>query len=820
MISALRSSRYAWVRPVLLGLVPLLLLLCGLRSLPPENAEQRAGQRQVYNVPKFRTVVLILDSVGTPMAFDSSLMPFVSSLMSSSLFGEAEACPAKATFPCVKSIFEGRTATTGTTLQDFSAVASNRTTWPSSLAALGLRLVLTSDHTINRLYPEAFVDSMDYETLHVPLLERDGYAYDAARKWLDDPSVDVLLLHIIGTDKVAHDYPVGGDGYRTKYLEVDNFVREVAGRLGPQDYLYVIADHGHNQLGGHTSDAAYIAHGPLFRQGRDENLGAADMLFLLSVPYALTLPDEYEGHIRTDLTLLPNESRQKLLEAQARVWRIPSEGLASGELEARLNEHVIHEREAGQRQQGLDTIWRVGPWLLAAALFLVSELKSWGGEREKLTWSETAAVGLLGVGVALGLAGISVGGWLAAVAAAWCCVHQLGTGRTIGALVVLGLVGALVFWLLPSGLRWFFIRKNQPLAYGVFYFVAVAAGLTFTFLRGAASPRQHGVGVLWTIGIAIWLLAYFGPSTAALPGRGVKVVLAILAPLAIAFAGGFRKLLSLPALCLAGLLPFMDFHTDSFNIHYRLLDRLAEIPRLMNLMLCVLLALLLVHALRLWGGRERRLRSRGRLICATVLVAGWLLIATGFFQFSAERLIGCLLGSLWLVGCLELFRRADLPPSWSALAGVILLFAVFHFVLDGFALSHVDFRFASNKIIPFQEEALRAPQLIGWVVLKYLFALLPPFGVLFLAVNKDTALQLLQLGCWRELMIVLSAFGLAVFDARGVDELCSEEIYFWTFLNLALWLFCLSAGWAHRPSLPMKPVASRRVPAPTVARAT
>ena len=86
----------------------------------------------------------------------------------------------------------------GTTLQDFSAFASSRTTWPASLAAIGLRLVVASDHTLNRLYPHAFVDSLNYEDLHVPLLERDAFVYRKARRWLDDPAIDVIVLHIIG----------------------------------------------------------------------------------------------------------------------------------------------------------------------------------------------------------------------------------------------------------------------------------------------------------------------------------------------------------------------------------------------------------------------------------------------------------------------------------------------------------------------------------------------------------------------------------------------------------------------------------------------
>src|SRR5438045_6601768 len=159
-------------RILALGLIPLVLLLAAMFALAPERNEKGAGQaRAIEPSQHFRTVVFILDSAGKSEMFDPELMPFLSSLRASSLSGRARSCAAKATFPCIKSIFEGREATMGTTLQDFSAFASSRTTWPASLAALGTRLVVASDHTLNRLYPHAFVDSLNYEDLHVPLLE-------------------------------------------------------------------------------------------------------------------------------------------------------------------------------------------------------------------------------------------------------------------------------------------------------------------------------------------------------------------------------------------------------------------------------------------------------------------------------------------------------------------------------------------------------------------------------------------------------------------------------------------------------------------------
>ena len=121
-----------------------------------------------------------------------------------------------------------------------------------------------------------------------------------------------------------------------------------------------------------------------------------------------------------------------------------------------------------------------------------------------------------------------------------------------------------------------------------------------------------------------------------------------------------------------------------------------------------------------------------------------------------------------------------------------MLFTVFYFVLNGFALSHVDFRFASEKIIPFQQEVFRAPQLIAWVVVKYAFILLPVFFVVLVATGgARLTLLVAQFGWWRELMLGVCALGLSLFHTGGLSELCGEEIYFWTFLNLVIWLLVI-----------------------------
>ncbi|MFL6519375.1 MAG: alkaline phosphatase family protein [Chthoniobacterales bacterium] len=766
-------------RTFALGLVPLVLLLAAIVALGPEHQEANAGQARAFEPSHhFRTVVFILDSAGKSQMFDPELMPFLNSLRTSSVSGRSRSCAAKATFPCIKSIFEGREAAMGTTLQDFSAFASSRTTWPTSLAALGTRLVVASDHTLNRLYPHAFVDALNYEDLHAPLLERDAFVYRRARQWLADPSIDVLLLHIIGTDKVAHEYPVRGPEYRKKYREVDDFIREVAGRLEPNDYLYAISDHGHNELGGHTEEAGFLVRGPIFPEDVRENLNAEDMLFLLSVPYGLLLPPDYEGQVRMDLTRLTPDAAERWLSEQAKLWRVKIAGLPLDQAQARLNTEVAQRRTAGRRNTALQVAWTSAPFLLAAALFLIAELRPGRHERSRARLFQLA---LFVLSLALVLIGVNGAGWIVVVAVLLRCVESLGVKRTLWVLPGVAALGALAFWLLPAGLTWLHDEAHRPLAFTAFYLAAATCGLAFVRFAEVESRRMQILNVLWIIAVAVWLLAYFGPLGYSLTRHGSLIVLTIFPVAAVILAGGWRTLFSKPALLLPTLFPLVFYDVESFNLKYPLLDRIAELRPTGQMVVATSAVALFVVALR-WT-------SRNRWLIALLSAVLWLVVGRFSFQFDLGKLVGTLLACCWLAGCLELFRRAAIPLRWFALIGAVFIFVLFTFLLNGFALSHVDFRFANDKIIPFAHELWRAPQLIAWAMAKYAFGLLPAIAVLRLSSVGDRLWrQILLFGWWRELTIIASALGLAIFNARGMRDLCEEEIYFWTFLNAVLFV--------------------------------
>ena len=775
-------------RIAVLGLTPLIILVAAIQALGPEKVERDGGQPRAFDPShRFRAVVFILDSAGRSEMFDPDLMPFLTSLRTASLSGRSRSCAAKTTFPCIKSIFEGREAAMGTTLQDFSAFASSRTTWPASLAASGMRLVVASDHTLNRLYPHAFVDSLNYEDLHVPLREREDFVYRKAREWFDDPSIDVLLLHIIGTDKIAHEYKWRGPEYVEKYREVDNFIREIAGRLRPEDYLYAISDHGHNELGGHTEEAGFLVRGPIFPADVRADLNAEDMLYLLSAPYGLLLPSNYEGQVRVDLTRLDPNAVARWIEAQARAWRIPVDGLPTDQAQARLNQELVQRRTEGRRNTALEVAWRCAPFLLAGALFLIAELRPRRPERNRARFLQIA---LFAIGLALVWMNVRGAGWILVAATFLRCLESFWVARMLLLLPALAALGALGFWLFPAGLTWLHDDTHRPLAFIGFYIAATACGFALVHLcRQTEAKRAQLLDVLWIVAISVWLLAYFGPLGYSLTRHGSLVVLTVFPILAVVIASGWRAFFSWPTLFFPGLVPLVFYDVESFNLKYPLLDRIPQLAPTGEYLVAGVVAALFAVAVA-WFSRRR-----GLVVLLAALA--WVALGHFFLHFDLAKLTGVLLASCWFAGCLELFRRAGLPLRWFALIGTVFIVVLFTFSMNGFALSHVDFRFANDKIIQFPKEIWRAPQLLLWAMSKYAFVLLPALALLRLSPVGDRVWrELVLLTWWRQLMIAVSALGLAIFNTRGMRDPCEEELIFWTFLNL---LFLATALLMTRP---------------------
>jgi len=787
--------KYRWLQ---VCLVALALAVFAVTSLDRHTKDQPAAPLEPRRVD-FRTAVLILDSVGVGMAFDPTLMPFVASLRDRTLHGEARACPSNATFPCIKTLFEGHEASLGTTLQNFSASASLKPNWPMTLSSLGLRLVVASDNTLNRLYPEAWSDSFNYELAPGHVLEKDALAFERAFQWLSEPRVDVLVVHEIGTDKVSHERVVNGPEYRQKFLEVDQFVARLASGLGPRDYLFLIGDHGHNKTGGHERDAAYLALGPLFPEGKRLDLSATDMLALLSFPYGVGLPPSFRGELHTSALDVAPEQRAAWLAGLAPTFGVGDPGGADAraradQLEAAINRAIAQRRGTEGRETAKATLLTLLPWLLAGAVLLLSLLDARPFERFVASRDVPDRYGMRDHSFGALLIAVLLSGfaahvdpqlaWAAPLSALVLLSPAIGWRRLLrlGALLLPGFVA--VFYGIPSWLgRW---HQGQNRVTGVLWFFGALAVAALVWVLGERGRplRQRLERALFAIALGTWFASVFGVYFYSLTRLGPIALLAGLALAGLAY-GRLRAFTELRALPAVFLLPMLKYEAESYNITFTWLTELGRAPAsLQHAAVSVF-----VLGLGALTAETRRGAVRGALA-----LGAWSLAAVHLLEFELTQVIAFLCAGLGLSGLLAFVRRSELPRSWAALSVGVCLFLASWVAFQGFALSRVDFRFAASWVYPTATESVHAAQLVVWAWIKYALVWVPcAFATsVFRGSRLELMSSLVQLSAWRLISIVLSSLGLWLFGSiPGVHELASEEIYYWGWFSLVVWSFAL-----------------------------
>jgi hypothetical protein len=353
--------------------------------------------------------------------------------------------------------------------------------------------------------------------------------------------MDVLLLHVPGTDKAAHHQRPGTAAYADHFRRVDEALVEIWRRVDPaRDDLIVMGDHGHDERGDHTRASLVLMRGPRLTAllaGLADVPGTIvqeELVYFMSFPFALPLPPAYEGRFYLsraaaglDDPHLATDAVRRFEEAQRLALR--DVGEADGPLAAK-----VALRAAGRQTQPHEMFLRLLPLFPLALLwglwFFAGRVGPGGRALAATGVSGAAAAGLFLAGTpgggpaltALGLAACalaagSLRAWRPAVfllvvlagaglmgfhARDWAELMHTRDGVSPQALmfhVLLPLAGAGLAWLrfgrvsrfpegmglislllLPSGVYYYQSGRNLLLGY------ALGAGL---FLLGCALRR-------------------------------------------------------------------------------------------------------------------------------------------------------------------------------------------------------------------------------------------------------------------------------------------------------------------------------------------
>jgi Metalloenzyme superfamily len=591
-------------RNILLGSVVLLplglsaLFIYGSSLRATANNGTPSQTRSTQTTGHDRLILIIVDSLRRQDVDD--LMPNLKALAQQrgSTFVDVHTASGNMSLPCIQTLLEGRESPYASAIHDFTGQrGSDNNSLPASAARAGLKPALIADFIILGLYGKYGAIMVNRPELAKTELDCDLAAIEKTIEVLSDKSVRLIILHVGGTDAVAHRWHPGHPEYERHFRAVDAKLSELIGKLDlGSDHLIVTGDHGHNERGNHTPWSVAIFAGGTYPElfaalGSLGQLQQVDMLFFMAFPFNLPLPINYEGRyfgIETPVdsgTATP-EIRRRLdvfRKIQADALNVSSENLPN----------VIVRKRAQAHSIAVASFQRALPLLV---LFL-----AWITVAFRVNSSPKSAIWPL-----LAMAIPAIGVWLCPDPA-WCAVFAF----PIGAI--------LFFWAIKVG-------ELRRLCF-LLLLLAGAAWTAFDQERSQWLFLHHSIIALFVAGAAIVVLRE----------RGLLGWPAALCAIAIFVlpSGGFKTQLApnvLKAWLLGGAVVLLGLTVTRRFRQIRL-----------TLRAWIAFCVLLISAKLLRGQRPDIGRMHN-------VVIGWLVrhSATGF-ALTVILYLGCALYLIWIV---------------------------------------------------------------------------------------------------------------------------------------------------------------------------
>ncbi len=457
---SVESSHWSW----LIGTIWAFATAIWCIALPPTTSGAPALAVQSVDGGG-RTVIIIVDSL-RPENLNADLMPNLSAYHAKRI--PVHTCSANFTLPCIQTLLEGKQSPFAAGLSNFTGEEGSAASLPAAWAKLRQPFRMISDHTLDSLYGEFATETVSVVGWPGGHLDHDLRALKIAEGWLQKYPNDHAIIHIIGTDKVAHHQQPGSLAYIKHWRAVDVELGHLLAGLSPKDNVLVTGDHGHGNIGHHTRESIALITGDRFQKlfdsfAIDDEIEQTDLLYFLAFASGVTLPADYEGAFWES-----EKAGPEVLGFTAAQRR--SLGVARGSVSAAYAT-ARSTREAESRRHPFEFL---GALLLAAGLFAFAVRR------------HTRGVSSLGWGLLVAAFG-------ATLMSVWLPSVWLGSGIALASIA-------------------FFIRfaqnKTERVTWGLVLIVFVAAALTSAF----AEPwrdffhTRGGVHPAWFVFYAMVLL--------------------------------------------------------------------------------------------------------------------------------------------------------------------------------------------------------------------------------------------------------------------------------------------------------------------------
>jgi hypothetical protein len=205
------------------------------------------------------------------------------------------------------AVFEGRSEHPTLSRPTYATLGSGATARLSGVATNGHRGALLLDSvfaTARRAGLRVVLRDGTkwwWDLFAIPADERAGTTDDAIAR-LREPGRALALIHLVAADDAAHDHGAASEEYERAVERNAEILERVAAALRPErDLLFVTADHGHRDRGGHGGQEPEVVQVPFFLWGRGVRPGphgearGRDLAATAAIAAGLPLPAHSEG---------------------------------------------------------------------------------------------------------------------------------------------------------------------------------------------------------------------------------------------------------------------------------------------------------------------------------------------------------------------------------------------------------------------------------------------------------------------------------------------------------------------------------------------
>jgi hypothetical protein len=680
--------------------------------------------------PDGRLVLVIVDSLRDKALMDH--MPRTQHPIAGALIKRpVTTCRANFSLPCIRTLLEGRESPFSAGLHNFTGQRGGQDNLPAMAHGAGLGVALISDVTLESLYGQDAKITHNIERWKGSRLEKDERAIQEAMHALDDPQIDLVVLHVVGTDKAAHEHRVGHPDYIKEYEGVDAALAPLYAKLDlTRDHLIITGDHGHDQNGFHDPYSVALLQGPRFEalgdQSVPQGLEQTDLLGFMALALELPLPATFEGRLFTDAPAIPDAAIARFVARQRGV--LDTLGWRGDTLSQQLA-----ARDQARAWAPWHDMARISPWFILYLWTLIALYGALRTPRARPVLWPAAGAALTALIAALMPTSLASYAALALDAALLAAMLRDARRQQMVGLALAGLALVVAAGLTSAtGMSWseFFHmnpekgrRWSHLLVYYVGWIACGAAVMRLTWRRAAAMPEALALVVAIALPSGVYYYN-FGQNILSgliLGGALLAVARAPQALAALRAMSGAER--ASAALLVVGSGLAMWQRGSAWLWVHTPWERLRAAP-----------GAALVCAIAMSGALVWLMRgARGRMAAMAAVSLGALLYSVGFADMPARDLFSALVPSLVVAAALALARtgetlRPELEGPASARHGVLLalgMLAAAWFMCRGYLLNNLDFRFGLERFGHLKHEFEVALTVYALTIPKYFLPLMP-----------------------------------------------------------------------------------------------